>query len=183
MKMQSIVKKAALPVLAAALVLGAAAGPSAGYFTTYVTAQGSELLRLYDVRVDVDDNAVGDVKSITVANATDEPCYVRVKVIQSSTSEAELPISYAGDGWFEGGDGYWYYGDILTGIDPDTDTDEAAMLQATVNLPESSAERPLPEGTTFNVTVIAECAKILYNTDGTAQANGPAYLGWTLREG
>lgn len=178
MKHLDKLKKAALPALAAVLVLGAAAGSSSSYFTTYVTAQGGYPLQLRDVRVDVDDTMSGNTKQITVRNTTDEPCYVRARVIQASTAEAVTPIAYAGEGWFDGGDGYWYYGDILAGAG-----DAAAQLRATIELPKSSAEKPIPEGTTFNVTVIAECAKILYNADGTPQANGPAYPGWTLREG
>lgn len=178
MKHLDKLKKAALPLLAAVLVLGAAAGDSSSYFTTYVTAEGGYTLRLRDARVDVDDTMDGNTKQITVANVTDEPCYVRARVLQASTVQAVTPITYAGEGWFDGGDGYWYYSDILTGTG-----DTAAQLRAAIDLPQSSAERPIPEGTTFNVTVIAECAKILYNADGTAMANGPAYPGWTLREG
>ena len=173
MKRLDKMKKAVLPALAAVLVLGAAATNSSSYFTTYVTARGGYTLELRDVRVDVDDTMDGNTKQITVRNVTEEPCYVRVKVIQSSA--VETAIEYSGADWFDGGDGYWYYTPILPG------NGTAAQLNAKITLPESSAEKPIPEGTTFNVTVIAECTKVLYDEDGSAQANGPEYEGWTLK--
>ena len=173
MKRLDKMKKAVLPALAAVLVLGAAATNSSSYFTTYVTARGGYPLALHDVQVDVDDTMDGNTKQITVRNVTDEPCYVRVRVIQSSA--VETAIKYGGAGWSDGGDGYWYYDAILPG------RGAAELLEATITLPESSTEKPIPEGTTFNVTVIAECTKVLYDADGSAQANGPSYAGWTLK--
>ena len=170
-------KRAVLPVLAAVLVLGASAGSAGSYFTTYVTAQGGHELHLRDVHVDVEDTVVGTTKSITVSNTGEVPCYVRAKAIQASTND--VPIDYSGSdvGWFDGGDGYWYYSGI---VEPG---DTAPVLKAEIKLPTSSPERPIPEGTTFNVTVITECAKIFYDEAGNAKPNGPTYEGWTLKEG
>lgn len=177
MRVLDKIKQMALPALAAVLVLSAAAGSSSSYFTTYVTAQGSETVRLRDVRVEVDDTVDANVKNITVRNTGDAPCYVRAKAIQASS--VQIPISYSGEGWSTAADseGYYYYGSVLQ------PGEEAPTLYAAINLPTSGTEKPIPAGTEFNVQVVTECTKVLYDETGAPLPNGPDYEGWSLREG
>ncbi len=176
MKMLRIVKQAAAPMLAAAMVLSATiAGPAESYFTTYVTAQGGYTLRLHDVEVIPHESVDANVKNISVQNTGESECYVRVRVV----SGQQVPVAYAGAGWTDGGDGYWYYGDVVA---PNAIT---GVLAATITLPTSSPEKPIPEGTAVNVVVVTECTKVLYDENGEARPNGPAYMGWelTVKEG
>lgn len=177
MRVLDKIRRMALPALAAVLVLGASAGNSSSYFTTYVTAQGSETVRLRDVRVEVNDTVEVNTKNIAVHNTGEAPCYVRAKAIQAGT--VQVPITYAGDGWTTAPDssGYYYYMSIL---EPGA---LAPTLYATINLPTSGTEKPIPEGTEFNVQVVTECTKVLHDEAGTPLPNGPDYAGWTLREG
>ena len=170
MKTLRIAKQAAAPLLAAALVLGAATGPSAAYFTTYVTAQGGYTLHLSQRKVIPHEEVDANVKSISVQNTGEQECYVRVRVV----SGQQVPVSYSGAGWSDGGDGYWYYGDALA---PNAVT---GVLAASIHLPAASPEKPIPQGTTLNVVVVSECAPVLYDEAGAARPNGPAYMGWTL---
>lgn len=170
MKTLRFVKQAAAPALAAALVLGAATGPSAAYFTTYVTAQGGEMLHLSQRQVIPHEQVQANVKSISVENTGELECYVRVRV----TAGSQVTAAFSGAGWSNGGDGYWYY---ASPVAPGASTD---VLSATLILPMGTPDDPIPEGTTLNVVVVSECAPVLYDETGAARPNGPAYMGWTL---
>ncbi len=171
MKMQGLWKKAAMPVLAAVMVLSAAAVPAESYFTTYVTAQGGYTLQLHDVEIIPHEQVQTNVKNISVENTGNIDCYVRARAV----SGGEVPVSYAGAGWFDGGDGYWYYDGV---VEPGA---TSGVLQATITLPMGTEEKPIPEGTTVNVVVVTEGAKVFKDDEGTPKPNGPAYEGWALK--
>lgn len=170
MKRLGILKQAAAPVLAAALVLGASSGPAAAYFTTYVTAQGGYTLHLSQRQVLPHEEVDTNRKSITVQNTGEQACYVRVRVVSGQVTT----VTYTGAGWSDGGDGYWYYADP---VEPGAIT---GALTAAIDLPDPGPEVQIPEGTTLNVVVVSECAPVLYDEAGAARPNGPAYMGWTL---
>lgn len=173
MRTLSLIKKAAAPLLAAVMVLCAAVGPSASYFTTYVTAEGGYTLRLRDVRVIPHEEVDFNVKSITIQNigrAGDPACYVRARVVSGS----QVPVTLSGAGWSQAGDGYWYYSGVLQ---PGEST---GVLRAEIALPEPQQTSPIPEGTTIDVVVLSECAKVLYDDAGAPKPNGPDYEGWSL---
>ena len=159
--MKKMVKRAVLPVLAAVLVLSAAAGASSGYFTTYVTAQGGHTLELHDVYVTPHEHVDGSVKHITVENTGEIECWVRARAIAPTGVE----ITYSGEGWTLGDDGWFYYGAVLQ---PGESTPE---LVAAITMPKSDELNPIPEGTELNVVVITECAKVLYDDNGAPYAN------------
>ena len=64
-------------------------------------------------------------------------------------------------GWTDGGDGYWYYNDVLQA----GQTTEKE-LNITYKFPSGDQK---PEE--FNVVVIQECTPILYDEDGNAYAD------------
>lgn len=170
MKTLRFLKHAAAPLLAAVMVLSASVGPAASYFTTYVTAEGGYTLKLSQRKVVPHEEVDANVKNISVQNVGEQECYARVRVVASDP----VAVAYSGAGWSDGGDGYWYYAEP---IQPDALT---GVLSAAITLPTESPERPIPEGTTLNVVVVSECAPVLYDDDGAARPNGPAYMGWTL---
>ncbi len=170
MKTLRFVKQAAAPLLAAVMVLGAWVGPSASYFTTYVTAEGGYTLELSQRKVLTHEEVDANVKNISVQNVGEQECYARVRVVASDP----VAVTYSGSGWSDGGDGYWYYaGPLQPG-------ELTGVLAAAINLPTESPERPIPEGTELNVVVVSECAPVLYDDSGAAKGNGPAYEGWAL---
>ncbi len=158
--------RAVLPVLAAALVLGASAGAAYSYFTTYVTAQGGYTLQLYDVRTIPHEHVEGSVKSITVENTGEVECWVRAKAI----APAGVEISYDGEGWkLNEADGWYYYG---TPIQP---KDVTPVLKASIAMPTGEDElHPIEPGTELNVVVVTESTKVLYDDAGMP------YADWTL---
>lgn len=164
MKRLEIVKRAVLPVLAAVLVIGAAAGNSSSYFTTYVTAQGGYPLQLRDAYIVPHEVVDQNVKHISAENTGEVECWVRARAIAPTGVE----VTYAGEGWTLGEDGWYYYGAT---VQPGAST---ATLTATIAMPKSDELNPIPEGTEMNVVVVTECTKVLYDD------NGAPYADWTL---
>ena len=163
MRVLGIARKVMLPVLAAALVLGASAGTATSYFTTYVTAQGGHALQLRDVQTTPHEEVDQNVKNIWVENTGEVECWVRAKAVAPTGVE----ISYGGEGWtLNEADGWYYYG---TPVQPGQST---PVLTAAITMPKSEDElNPIPEGTELNVIVVTECTKVLYQDDGTPYAN------------
>lgn len=162
--------RAALPALAAALVLGAAAGSSSSYFTTYVTAQGGHTLQLHDVYIIPHEHVDANVKDITVENVGETECWVRARAIAPEGLELRgVEIAYSGEGWrFNETDGWWYYAEP---IQPGAST---PTLKASITLPQKDDLNPIPEGAELNVVVVTECTKVLYDD------NGAPYADWAL---
>lgn len=160
-------RKAVLPVLAAVMVFAASAAPSASYFTTYVTAEGGHILHAGDVRVIPHEQVTANAKNITIENTGEEPCYVRAKAVYSDM----VSMTYSGAGWTDGGDGWMYYGEIVPV------GGQAGALVANLTFPSDTTG--IEEGHQVSVTVVSECAKVLYHEDGTP------YAAWDLmfREG
>ena len=94
-------------LLLAGLVLLGARAPqrSSAYFTTHVRTAGDVTITLSD-RSEFHEEVSGFEKRLTVSNEeSDAPIFARIKILAGST----IKITPAGDGWFDGGDGYWYY--------------------------------------------------------------------------
>lgn len=154
-----------LSSVAAMLVLGTAAAPSMSYFTTYVEAKGSIPIQIEEVIPEFEEKYEGGIKTITVHNKGEGPCYVRLKAFAGS----EIALAYAGDGWTQESDGYYYYSAVLQ------PGDDAAQLMITITHGETLDH-------SYNVTVVQEAAPIFYDEAGNVAANGPDYVGWNLEE-
>ena len=146
-----------LAVLAFAMASVWTVKTSLAYFTTYATAKGSHELAL-GTQTTLHEEIKGMDKHVRVENTGGIDCYVRVKVFAGST----VSLSYTGNGWSQGADGYWYYNNILA---PGGFT-ETLVVGVTGPQGEDIEE--------FNVVVIQECAPVLYDE------NGQAYADWTL---
>lgn len=157
-------RKATVTLAAAALCMTAALtlkGASA-YFTTYVSAGGSHVVRLGS-QTEIHEELSAMTKHISITNTSPiNDCFVRVKVFYGGY----LNVSYQdksenGNLWtFNQEDGYWYYGPIL----PAGASTEILDVKIG-DLPEDFDKE------SFNVVVIQECTPVVYGEDGKATAD------------
>ena len=108
-----------LASLALLLMLAVGVRSSVAYFTSYAEGQGGETVQLKhweEIHEDVD----GFNKAITITNPEydpengrpTQPVFVRARAYVGG--EFEQYFSYAGGaGWSDGGDGWWYYNEVL----------------------------------------------------------------------
>ena len=149
---------------AAALGMTAVLGlPGASaYFTTYVSAGGSQTVHLGS-QTEIHEEVSNMTKHISITNVSqNNACFVRVKVFHSG----QFTVTYedrseSGTGWtYSEADGYWYYGQPL----PAGASTE--ILDAKIgDLPEDF------DRDSFNVVVIQECTPVLYDEAGNPEAD------------
>ncbi|MBE6009929.1 MAG: hypothetical protein E7236_04695 [Lachnospiraceae bacterium] len=151
-----------ISALAVALAAGMTIAPAMAYFTDHTEASGRVQVALGDQthidEPDVDIESDSWTKHLVISNKSEsnEAVYVRAQAFAPSN----LTVDYSGTGWSDGGDGYWYYEEILQ---PGQDAEE--LLVEITNIPKDMAA-----GSGLNVAVIYETSKVLYNADGTPQA-------------
>lgn len=143
-----------LVTAAAVLTLAAGAQTALAYFTTYATAKGGYTIRLGET-TSLEENFANWTKKIQVSNTGSLPCYVRVKAFCGSN----YTLTFAGDGWTQGSDGYWYYNAIVPAGGASGELDIAI------------GNTPVGEAEAFNVIVVQEAAAVRYNADGSAYAD------------
>lgn len=150
-------------ILAAAAVvlpLGIAGGSALAYFTANTTAAGGYAVEV-GMDTDIDEEFSNWTKHITIKNSPDGGAvYVRAKAFSGS----QYSLTYPGTtGWYNGGDGYWYYADANgkpTPLEPGKTTSE--LLVQITNMPADEADQKEE----FNVIVIYEQMPVKYNADG-----------------
>lgn len=127
--------------LALALVAGAAAPGALAYFTTYVTAQGGYQVQLKAVQSTPTEEFANWTKTVVVTNdeASGGPCFVRARAYAGS----QFGLSYQGDAWSPGADGWWYH---VAPVAPGASTEQ---LQVQIDVPDGFTDD-------FNVTVVYE---------------------------
>lgn len=157
---------AALGLLAALTVESAMA-----YFTTYVSAGGSQVLELgaqTEIHEDVTPSVGTMTKHVTVENTSlTSDCFVRVKVFCGNA----VTINYTGDGWYHGDGDYWYYSAVLPAA-TEGEPSVTAPLDVEITMPDSEE---FGEGS-LNVVVIQECTPAIYDEAGNPNANWEAQL-------
>ena len=144
-----------LAALALVLVLGAGIGSTMAFFTTYTEVQGGYTAQLEMETVE----SLSDwTKHLSIANnSNSQPVFVRARAVAGDT----YALTYSGgDGWSDGGDGWWYYDSVV-------DAGESTpVLDIHIgNVPEN-----VKDGTSFNVIVYTECTPVLYE-DGQPTAD------------
>lgn len=156
-----LLKKTRVLLVTAAAVLALAAGAQSAlaYFTTYATAKGGYTIRLGET-TSLEEGFADWTKKITVANTGELPCYVRVKAFCGSS----YTLTYSGEGWTAGEDGYWYYNAIVPAGGSSGELDIAI------------GGVPADEAESFNVIVVQEAAAVRYHADGTPYADWSATL-------
>ena len=135
---------------------------AAAYFTTYVSAGGSQIVHLGS-QTELNEDVSDMTKHITVTNTSQiSDCFVRVKVFYGG----DLAISYqdkseSGNLWrYSKEDEYWYYSPIL----PAGESTEVLDVKIG-DLPEDF------DRDSFNVVVIQECTPVIYDETGRATAD------------
>ena len=143
---------AALGMTAALTLEGASA-----YFTTYVSAGGSQGVRLGS-STEIHEDVSQMTKHISIENASAEnDCFVRVKVFYGG--DLEVVYSDTENNWYEGEAGYWYYRPILPAAQTTTG------LDVKINVPEGY------DRDSFNVVVIQECTPVVFDETGNPTAD------------
>lgn len=144
---------AALALSAAAMIAGAGIGKTWAYFTTYTEAAGGYTIHLGD-QTEITENFTNWTKHVVIASEEDsEPVYFRVQAFCGS----QYVLQYSGEGWSRGADGYYYYGNAVSG-----GASTASLDLKINNIPEDPEELEC-----FNVVVIYESTPVRYHEDGT----------------
>jgi len=156
-------RKLMFALAAVALVLTAVIRleDAAAYFTTYVSAGGSQVIRM-GFETELEEDVSNMTKHISIKNTSKtNDCYIRVKVFNSSQFEVQFTDkSESGNLWrYSQEDGYWYYDKI---VPPGGST---GILDAKIVLPDGF------EKDSFNVIVIQECTPVIYDKDGKPSAD------------
>lgn len=169
--MKGTKKTVCTTAIALALVAGASAGSARAYFTTFATAKGGHRITV-DTESQITEQFSDWTKRIQLGNTGTAECYVRARAFAGSAYKLE----YTGSaGWRDGGDGYWYYDEILP-VGGSTGTLNVKITLPTVTVEDPALETPPPHTEDFNVVVIQECTAVLYTEDGTPYADWDAKL-------
>lgn len=143
--------------------------PAYGYFTANTQSSGQVTIKGIDT--DIDENLGNWEKVLTIKNKPGgAPVYVRAR---GFSGELSGELTYSGEGWFDGGDGWWYYDSLL--MPEDTEKKETGKaLPLTVNI-----SQVFPEGAieldNVNVAVVYESVLPMEGVEG-AQATFQAFI-------
>ena len=143
-----------LALAAVAVVASAGIGTTWSYFTTYTEAAGGYTISLGD-RTEITERFTEWTKHLTIANEPDsQPVYIRAKAFCGS----QYTITYSGEGWTQGSDGYYYYNSAVDGGGA-----TGALDLKIENIPETPEDKA-----SFNVIVIYESTSVKHHEDGSA---------------
>ncbi len=148
---------AALGMLAALTINGVSA-----YFTTYVSAGGSQVVHLGS-QTEIHEDVSNMTKHISITNTSPiNDCYVRVKVFHSGQLQVTFTDkSESGNLWkYSETDGYWYYGPILAA------GASTEILDVKIGALPEDFDRD-----SFNVVVVQECTPVVYDEAGNPTAD------------
>ena len=160
-----------LGALAAAGVMLAGITTAWGYFTTYARAEGGYSIALEN-ETTIHEEFSSWTKHVTISNEEEsEPVFVRARAYCSEFFD--LQYEDANGKWTPGEDGYYYYSDA---VPAGASTDE--LLIRIGNVPENVAD-----GYNFNVVVVYESTKVLYDESGAPYADWTKTLDSVRAEG
>lgn len=148
-------------VVAAAIMLISvnAVKPAMAYFTDSVATEGKIQLKLGNSIPKIDENVENMTKKITITNTGDYDIFVRAKALAPESCTITLTET---EGWSKGDDGYYYYSKPLA---PKAATESQLILGINNSLSGS-----------FNVIIVQEATKVLYDQDGKAYADWDAVV-------
>lgn len=157
---------AALGMLAALTVESTMA-----YFTTYVSAGGSQVVNL-EARTELDEDVSEMTKHIVLRNTSDRgDCFVRVRVFYGAEISVIMTDVEGNGDWYDGEDGYWYYRPILP-VGGRTSQLDAFIDTTGLVKPGTDASAGIEYvKDKFNVIVVQECTPVLYDADGNPYAD------------
>ena len=149
-----------LLALSVTLILIASINSAIAYFSTYAEGRGGYLFGLGET--DIEESFSSWTKRVKISNSEDgQPVYIRARAFAGD----EYSLLYSGDGWTLGGDGYYYYDEILYGGERTPE-----LLVRIENVPYD-----MIPGDGFNVVVVYESTKVIYDE------NGVPYADWNIR--
>lgn len=135
---------------------------AAAYFTTYVSAGGSQTVHLGS-QTTIHEELSNMTKHISITNASQiSDCFVRVKIFYGSELNVTCQDkSESGNLWtYSRQDDYWYYKPVL----PAGGSTEILDVKIG-DLPEDF------DKDSFNVVVIQECTPVIYDEAGNPAAD------------
>lgn len=166
-----------LAALAFALVLGMGISPAMAYFTDTDAANGGLEVKVTP-STEIYETWADNKKSIVITN--DETATTPVFVRAKSDAPAILKQKVSGEGWTDGGDGWWYYGTNPGALTPVEPGGETSPLIAELSLPKVQTDEPaegaVELGTEYNVVVLYESVPAIYNADGSTNPNDWQYI-------
>lgn len=168
-------RHALLVLLALTLAVLTALPPALAYFTANARASGGRTVQL-GRKTEITEEFADWKKTVRIAaNAVTRPCYVRVRAY----SIADVPLTYGGAGWTDGGDGWWYCDTPIANggegaQDPAWTTQETAPLVIEIHIKNVAPEQ-LPEE--LDVPVVYETTPVTYRADGSRV--GPLESDWS----
>ena len=159
-------KRIITTILALALLAAVAIEPAVAYFTATRTNAGAVIIDVGNRTTIEEPDVVEWTKHIVVNCKEDSvPVYVRARAYAGVTFPLEYTVP-EGSKWKDGGDGWWYYEDILY---PGQSTEEELLVHIG-NVPKDAVE-----GDYFNVSIVSEDTPVLYDAEGNP------YADWDLR--
>lgn len=126
--------------------------PAMAYFTDTMTAEGIIPIKITDGKTKIKETVSEMTKHVVISNTGDYDVFVRVKVIAPDSCDI---IETLNEGWSKGEGDYFYYSDPIA---PGGETATELELKI-VNHSEQD----------FNVVVVQEAVKAIYNSDGSAK--------------
>ena len=143
--------------------------PAYGYFTANTQSSGEVTIKGIDT--DFDETLGNWEKILTIKNRPDgAPVYVRAR---GFSGDLTGELTYSGEGWTAGGDGWYYYDSLLMPEDPDND-EPGTSLPLTVNISKVFPEGAI-QGDNVNIVVVYESVLPMDGVEG-AQATFQAFI-------
>ena len=128
------------------------------YFTTYAEARGGVVLHMGE-ETEISEEYDGSKKVTIKNNHRYDSVFVRAKAFISNDYKDSLKYDKS-EGWRDGGDGYWYYGDPESKVLPPKASTETPLI-VEFAVPEEAVKDDK-----FNVVIIYECVPVIYDKAG-----------------
>lgn len=165
-KIQRYKKTLAMSAAALGMLAALSVESTMAYFTTYVSAGGSQVVNL-GARTEIYEDVSGMTKHIVLRNTSEKgDCFVRVMAFYGEELTVRLfDVEENGD-WYDGGDGYWYYGPVLPAggktAQLDAFIDTTGLVKPGTD-PDAAVEYIKDK---FNVVIVQEWTPALYGDNG-----------------
>lgn len=156
-----------IAAVAVGLILTAGVGSTLAYFSTYAESEGGIMIN-FNRKEEIHEDVDGMMKHITIySEEGSQPVFVRARAFVGSDY---LPYySIGGEGWTDGGDGWFYYSEALKG------GETTSVLNAGLS---DVPEKEFKGGDQINIAVVYESTLAIYKyNDGTGSYE--AYADWS----
>lgn len=161
-------KMISLVACAGILVAGLSVKPAMAYFTDYASASGNIEIAVDDTHSTVEESGEGQQKIIVIDNDMATKAFVRVQVVLPEGITAAVDTNSSADWSLK--DGYYYYSKVLEGKSEETTEDSTSQLILNIDVT-NAVQTGENEYADFNVIVIPESAKVLYDENGNPYAD------------